>query len=131
PVGAISVHLICGAFGTLALGLFAQDQFMPGTTGNGLLFGGGMKLLLAQFAGVVSVGIFVFGSSWVFWNLIKATVGLRVSPEEELEGLDVGEHGIMAYPEFQSPGDSMPLEERNERSVILPRGQLIAEREKI
>ncbi|MBI2091079.1 MAG: ammonium transporter [Deltaproteobacteria bacterium] len=131
PVGAISVHLVCGAFGTLAVGLFAQDQFMPGTTGNGLLFGGGMKLLLAQLAGVVSVGIFVFGSSWIFWNLIKATIGLRVPPEEELEGLDVGEHGIMAYPEFQLPGDSMPLEERSERPMPLPAGQLVAEREKL
>src|SRR3989338_1689471 len=85
PVGAISVHLVNGAFGTLALGLFAQDQFMPGTTGNGLLFGGGLKLFIAQLTGVVSVGIFVFGSSLIFWSLIKNTIGLRVSSEEELE----------------------------------------------
>lgn len=109
PVGAISVHLVCGVFGTLAVGLFAQDQFMPGTTGNGLFFGGGVKLLLAQLAGVAGVGIFVFGSSLAFWSLLKATVGLRVPPEEEMAGLDVGEHGIVAYPEFQLPGESLPL----------------------
>jgi Amt family ammonium transporter len=101
PVGAISVHLVNGAFGTLALGLFAQDQFMPGTTGNGLFFGGGLKLFLAQLTGVVAVGVFVVVSSLIFWGIIKATVGLRVPPEEELEGLDVGEHGMTAYPDFQ------------------------------
>ena len=81
--------------------------------------------------GVQTCALPIFGSSWIFWNLIKATIGLRVPPEEELEGLDVGEHGIMAYPEFQLPGDSMPLEERNERPVLLPAGQLVAEREKL
>ena len=101
PVGAISVHLVNGAFGTLALGLFAEDQFMPGTTGNGLFFGGGLKLFLAQLAGVVAVGVFVAVSSWILWSVIKATVGMRVSPEEEIEGLDVGEHGMTAYPDFQ------------------------------
>jgi len=129
PVGAISVHLVCGAFGTLALGLFAQDQFMPGTTGNGLLFGGGMKLFLAQLTAVVSVGIFVFGSSLIFWSLIKSTIGLRVSPEEELEGLDVGEHGIMAYPEFQVPGEGLPEGSRSQFSGAVPHGRLVAETE--
>lgn len=100
PVGAISVHLACGAYGTLMLGLFAQDQFMPGTTGNGLLFGGGWKLFLAQFTGVVSVGVFTFGAASLVWGLLRATIGIRVSPEEEMEGLDIGEHGISAYPEF-------------------------------
>ena len=113
PVGAISVHLVCGVFGTLTVGLFAQDQFMPGTTGNGLFFGGGLKLFLAQLAGVVGVGIFVVVSSLIFWSAIKNTVGLRVPPEEEIEGLDLGEHGIMAYPEFQRPGESLPAEHRS------------------
>ncbi len=100
PVGAISVHLVCGMFGTLALGLFAQDQFMPGTTGNGLLYGGGAKLFVAQLAGVIGVGLFTFCTALIGWGLLKATVGIRVSPEEEMEGLDIGEHGITAYPEF-------------------------------
>jgi Amt family ammonium transporter len=103
PVGAISVHLACGAYGTLMLGLLAQDQFMPGTTGNGLLYGGGWKLFTAQFIGVAAVGVFTLAISFLFWGIIKATIGLRVSPEEELEGLDIGEHGISAYPDFQTP----------------------------
>ncbi|MBI3007822.1 MAG: ammonium transporter [candidate division NC10 bacterium] len=103
PVGAISVHLAGGVYGTLMLGLLAQDQFMPGTTGNGLLYGGGWKLFIAQLIGVVGVGVFTLAISLLFWGLIKATIGLRVSPEEELEGLDIGEHGISAYPDFQTP----------------------------
>jgi Amt family ammonium transporter len=102
PVGAISVHLVCGVFGTLAVGLFAQDQFTPNTTGNGLLFGGGAGLLMAQLAGVVAVGAFVFTVALIFWKILEATVGIRVSAEEEIEGLDIGEHGNVAYPDFVS-----------------------------
>ena len=102
PVGAVSVHLVCGGFGTLALGLFAQDQFSPGTTGNGLLFGGGAKLLLAQLTGVVAVGLFVAVAATLVWGLLGAVMGIRVSAEEEREGLDLGEHGISAYPEFHA-----------------------------
>jgi Amt family ammonium transporter len=100
PVGAISVHLVCGVFGTLAVGLFAQAEFTPNTTGNGLFFGGGTGLLMAQLAGIVGVGIFVFVISTIFWQIIKATIGIRVSAEEEMEGLDIGEHGNVAYPDF-------------------------------
>jgi Amt family ammonium transporter len=104
PVGAISVHLVCGAFGTICVGLFAQDQFTPNTTGNGLLFGGGAGLLMAQLAGILGVGAFVFVSSMVIWKIIGATLGVRVSAEEELEGLDIGEHGNVAYPDFVTVG---------------------------
>ena len=107
PVGAISAHLTCGIWGTLAVGLFAQDQFAPGTTGNGLFFGGGPNLLFAQLVGVVAVGAFIFSASFLGWHLIKATMGIRVSPEEEMAGLDIGEHGIMAYPEFRAPGEGV------------------------
>jgi Amt family ammonium transporter len=100
PVGAISVHLVCGIFGTLCVGLFAQAEFTPNTTGDGLLFGGGSGLLMAQIAGVLGVAMFVSVVSLVFWKSIKATIGIRVSPEEETEGLDVGEHGNIAYPDF-------------------------------
>jgi Amt family ammonium transporter len=104
PVGAVSVHLVCGVFGTLALGLFAQDHFTPNTTGNGLFFGGGLKLFMVQLVGVVVVGIFTFGVSLIGWGAIKAIIGIRVSAEEEYEGLDLGEHGISAYPEFHTGG---------------------------
>jgi Amt family ammonium transporter len=104
PVGAISVHLVCGVFGTICVGLFAQDHFTPDTTGNGLLFGGGAGLLMAQLAGIVGVGAFVFVSSMIIWKIIGATLGVRVSAEEELEGLDIGEHGNVAYPDFVTVG---------------------------
>ena len=96
PVGALSVHLINGVFGTFALGLFAEDRFMPGTTGNGLLFGG-TKLFFAQIVGIVSIGAFTFIISLIAWYVIKALFGLRVSEEEETMGLDIGEHGVEAY----------------------------------
>jgi Amt family ammonium transporter len=99
PVGAVSVHLVNGVFGTLCVGLFAQD-LIPKTTGNGLFFGGGAGLLTAQLAGIVAVGIFVFALAAITWLILKATVGIRVSEEEEIEGLDLGEHGINAYPDF-------------------------------
>ncbi|MFH0977022.1 MAG: ammonium transporter [Spirochaetota bacterium] len=101
PVGALSVHLVNGVFGTLAVGLFAQDKITGTATGNGLFNGGGLKLLGAQALGVVSVGAFTFVAAAIVWYVIKVTMGLRVSREEEIQGLDIGEHGIKAYPDFQ------------------------------
>jgi len=100
PVGAIAVHGMGGIFGTLAVGLWAQDKFMPGTTGNGLFFGGGFDPVLKQLAGIGAVGAAVFGVSLLVWLGIKATIGIRVSADEEIEGLDIGEHGNRAYPDF-------------------------------
>jgi len=101
PVGAISVHLVNGIFGTLALGFFAQDIFMPGTTGNGLFFGGGFSLLGNQLIGISAVGAFTFIFSFLVWAILKKVIGIRVSEIEEVEGLDIGEHGMEAYPEFE------------------------------
>jgi Amt family ammonium transporter len=101
PVGALSVHLVNGVFGTLAVGLFAQDKITGTATGNGLFFGGGVKLLAAQAFGVVAVGVFTFVVAFAVWHAIKAVIGLRVSREEEIAGLDIGEHGMKAYPDFQ------------------------------
>lgn len=100
PVGATAVHLCCGVFGTIAVGLFAEDAIMPNTTGNGLFFGGGTKLLISQLTGVVTVAAFTFVLSYIFWVAIKAILGIRVSEQEEIEGLDIGEHGNVAYPDF-------------------------------
>lgn len=100
PVGALSVHLVCGVWGTLAVGLFAEDQFIPKTTGNGLFFGGGTGLLISQIIGIVAVGLFTFILSYVIWMVIKMVLGVRVSEAEEMEGLDIGEHGNTAYPDF-------------------------------
>jgi len=101
PVGALSVHLVNGVFGTLAVGLFAKDGLTGTATGNGLFFGGGFKLLGAQLAAVVSVAAFVCVAAGVTWLILKAVMGIRVSREEELRGLDIGEHGNEAYAGFQ------------------------------
>ena len=101
PVGALSVHLVNGIWGTLAVGLFAQDGITGTSTGNGLFFNGGFKLLGTQALGVITVGAFTFGISFVIWLILKYTFGLRVSKEEELKGLDIGEHGNEAYSGFQ------------------------------
>lgn len=89
PVGAISVHGVCGAFGTLAVGLFATD--------GGLFYGGGTSLLLAQLIGVAAVFAWAFLTGLILFRVLKATIGLRVSRRIEEEGLDVYEHGESAY----------------------------------
>jgi len=104
PVGAISVHGICGFFGTLFVGLFAQSEYasLAGFEGvNGLFFGGGGRLLLTQFTGAISVFAWTFGLMFALFFIMKKTVGLRVSREEELKGLDIEEHGMEAYGGFQ------------------------------
>ncbi len=104
PVGAISVHGVCGLFGTLFVGLFAQSEYasLAGFEGvNGLFFGGGGKLLLTQFIGTISVFAWTFGTMLLLFFVIKKTTGLRVSRETELKGLDIEEHGMEAYSGFQ------------------------------
>jgi Amt family ammonium transporter len=102
PVGAVPVHLFNGVFGTICVGLFAVDKITGAATGNGLFNGGGMTLLIAQLEGIVAVGIYTLAASLIFWHLIKAIVGLRVSKAEEEEGLDIGEHGQVAYTGFRA-----------------------------
>lgn len=100
PVGATSVHLGCGVFGTICVGLFAQEGATTLSAVNGLFYGGGWGLLGIQLVGILSVGAFVFVSTYIFWWILKKTVGIRVSREEEIAGLDIGEHGNFAYPDF-------------------------------
>jgi ammonium transporter, Amt family len=97
PVGAVSAHAVCGAFGTLAVGLFAEEAF-GGI--NGLFFGGGASLLVSQLIGVVAVFGFVFGSMTVFFKVLDLAIGLRVTKEEEMRGLDLVEHNAEAYADF-------------------------------
>lgn len=99
PVGALSVHLVNGMFGTLCVGLFAESQWTPGQAA-GLFFGGGTKQLAIQVIGIVSVAAAVFVMAMVAWALIKATMGLRVPVQEEIDGLDIYEHGNTCYPDF-------------------------------
>ena len=93
PVGAISVHGVCGAVGTILVGFFALD--------GGLIYGGGAELLLVQSLGVVSVILWVSITMFLLFTLINKTVGLRVSKSEEISGLDLEEHGITSsYADF-------------------------------
>ncbi len=100
PVGATAVHLCCGVFGTLCVGIFSQEGVTTLATRSGLLFGGGFGLLGVQLLGVAAVGAFTFVTSGLVWLILKHTVGIRVSTNEELAGLDIGEHGNIAYPDF-------------------------------
>jgi Amt family ammonium transporter len=93
PVGAVSVHGVCGAWGTLACGLFNLD--------GGLFYGGGLKLLGVQAIGVGAAFVWAFVLGLILFTVIKKTVGLRVSADEEVRGLDIGEHGMEAYSGFQ------------------------------
>lgn len=97
PVGAVSVHGVCGVWGTLAAGLFAQEIYSGNT---GLFFGGSIGVLGVQLAGVVACFVWTFGLSFIMFKAIDLTVGLRVSKEEEMEGLDIGEHAGSAYYDF-------------------------------
>lgn len=83
PVGAISVHLVCGIWGTLAVGIFGTSA--------------GMEQLQAQLIGIATIGVFTVVFCLIVGLILKFTLGLRVSPEEEMEGLDLGEHGLQAY----------------------------------
>jgi Amt family ammonium transporter len=100
PVGATSVHLVCGVFGTLCMGLFAQEGVTSLSEANGLFFGGGLSLLGVEAIGIAAVGAFVFAASLLIWFVLKKTIGIRVTLKEEIEGLDIGEHGNYAYPDF-------------------------------
>jgi ammonium transporter, Amt family len=92
PVGAVSVHGVCGILGTLWVGL--------ADTTDGLLYGGGLGLLGVQIIGVVAVVAWVGVATAALFLVLKATMGIRVSEEEEVEGLDIHEHGMYGYPEL-------------------------------
>ena len=97
PVGAFGVHGVCGAVGTILTGVFSLD--------GGLIYGGGVGLLGVQILGVASVALWVTVAMGIVYLAIDATLGLRVSPSEEVLGLDLGEHGIVTdYPGFMSDG---------------------------
>lgn len=102
PVGATSVHLVCGIWGTLAVGLFANpNNFTQGGEGiAGLFYGGGLGQLGVQIIGILTIGLFTVVVSSIFWLILKSVLGLRVSAEEEMKGLDIGEHGMEAYSGF-------------------------------
>lgn len=90
PVGAISVHLVCGIWGTLAVGIFSADHSV-----------------LIQLLGVAAYGVFTLVCAFIIFLLIKVTMGLRVEDEEEMKGLDISEHGLESYADFQPASDKL------------------------
>jgi ammonium transporter, Amt family len=115
PVGAVSVHLVNGAWGTIALGLFSVGlnneafkdtalYFTSAAPKAGLFYGGGFEQLWYQIVGVVTVAAMTALLSAIFWGILKATMGIRVTESEELEGLDIAEHGMEGYPGFVKDG---------------------------
>lgn len=96
PVGAVAVHGICGAFGTIAVGLFAAKD-IDGVVKQGLLWGGDASQLGSQVIGVVAIAAWTLVTSGILFFLLKRFVGLRVPEIEEREGLDLHEHGIPGY----------------------------------
>ena len=98
PVGAISVHGVCGAWGVLSIGLFARyDDAFLGRDNAGLFYGVGLDQLSLQAAMVAAIGVWVTVTAGIVFAILKATIGLRVSEEEEVEGLDLPEHGLQGY----------------------------------
>ncbi|QIZ72593.1 ammonium transporter [Oxynema aestuarii] len=100
PVGATSVHLVNGAWGTFAVGLFNIDA--------GLFYTGGVQLLGTQLLGIATIGLMTVLVSTIFWVVLKSTLGIRVEAEEELKGLDISEHGMEAYSGFLKDTGGMP-----------------------
>jgi len=90
---------VCGAFGTIAVGLFSEldAEESGGLLKEGLFYGGGADQLISQLIGVVSIAAFVLITSGLLFFVLKKTIGLRVSEQEEIEGLDVHEHGAPGY----------------------------------
>ncbi|AEB67451.1 ammonium transporter C-terminal protein [Methanothrix soehngenii GP6] len=107
PVGAVAVHGYNGLWGLLTVGIFADGTY-GGVSG---LIVGNTSQIIAQIIDMVVVVVWAFGTGYILFYIIKKIVGLRVSPEEELTGLDLGEHGYSAYPEFVIAGPMDGLRE--------------------
>ena len=108
PVGAFSVHGVCGVWGTVVVGLWGVKGMSPEdfSVGIGLFNGGGFSQLGIQALGAGAYAIWALVTCWIAWSVIGALFGgIRVTEEEEINGLDIGEHGMEAYPDFASAGN--------------------------
>ena len=103
PVGAFSVHGVCGVWGTVVIGLWGTDVQADVVKGLGLFNGGGFEQLGIQFLGAAAYAIWALFTCWIAWSVIGGLFGgIRVTEAEEIQGLDIGEHGMEAYPDFVS-----------------------------
>ncbi len=116
PVGALSAHGLAGIWGTISVGLFASPRLILDTASPGLYYGikdgavgASLGQLGVQAVGVVATFVFVLAASYLVFAAIKATIGLRVSDDEELAGLDISEHGMYGYPEVFIPQEEYPV----------------------
>src|SRR3954462_1114438 len=125
PIGAVPVHMVCGIWGTLSLGLFATGAYgLPTPTGvdtssvvKGLFYGGGTAQLMSQIIGSAAVTLTTLAVAAVLMYAVKATGTLRISREGELEGMDIHEHGMLAYPEYVIHGyDPTPVFTHTEKA---------------
>src|SRR5690606_20291695 len=115
PVGAVSVHGVCGAWGAIAVGLFAAED--SDFWKAGLFYGGGTDQLVSQIIGVLAIAAFTAVAMVIVFAALKATLGLRVSEEEEIEGLDVHEHGVPGYAPDIALGESSVVGGSKEMAV--------------
>jgi Amt family ammonium transporter len=127
PVGAIAVHAVNGIWGVLALGIFADGTYGEGLNGvaggvTGLLYGDPSQFL-AQFICVVTIIVWGFGSSYAFWRILDKIIGIRVNADDEVNGLDIPEMGVLAYPNFKI-GDTTSIELAS--SVESPKGATLS-----
>jgi Amt family ammonium transporter len=119
PVGAVAVHMMNGIWGTIAVGLFATTS-APDSTLTGLFYGGGFRLLGIQLLGVLTVGTWAAVTITIAFTLIKNTIGLRASAEEEIVGLDRTEHGLpSAYSGFNMLEDDFDTDELDDETATL------------
>ena len=128
PVGAIAVHGVCGAWGVLAVGIFADGTYGDGLNGvaggvRGILYGD-VGQLIAQIIGPLVNFVFIFGASYAFFKISDLVMGIRVSPDVELEGLDVPEMGVHGYPEVQGPPTLVHALQGATRRTDIPTGSL-------
>lgn len=125
PVGAIAVHGVCGASGTLLVGLFSVDE--------GLLYGKGLRLLGVQALGVITVVVWVAVTMIVLFTILKKTIGLRVSPAEEIAGLDTEEHGLpSAYADFMlSSTHNLSLPDMENTGVSIDDAVTVTHKDKV
>jgi len=126
PVGAIAAHGFAGAWGTLAVGLFASEAY-GGV--NGLFFGGGAGQLVTQFVGVAAAFLFVFPTSFIVFKVIDMTIGMRASDEDQIRGLDISEHEAAGYPDFAPAVPTGGFTAAASEPVPVPSGAAVDEAE--
>jgi len=128
PVGAIAAHGFAGAWGTVAVGLFASSAY-GGV--DGLFFGGGLAQLGVQITGVAAAFLFVFPTSFIVFKLIDMTIGMRASDEDQIRGLDISEHEAAGYPDFApalpAAGTSATPTVAQGSPVVVPSGAAVDE----